>query len=94
MGTIVDEISPEELAGQHTFTYTGACNGAMVFLLDFQTLYTKYPNAFVRIDEMKCDGNAIKFDANNFFYGDIEEMAITVLKCSIFGVKARPMEMW
>lgn len=38
----------------------------------FRTLLTRYPNAFVRIDEMKCDGNAIQFNANNFFYGDIE----------------------
>ena len=44
----------------------------MVFTLDFPDLLTRYPNAFVRIDEMKCDGNAIQFNANNFFYGDIE----------------------
>lgn len=71
-GEAVDKIAPAALAGQHTFTYEGACNGAMVFLLDFQTLIAKYPNAFVRIDEMKCDDATIKFNANNFFYGDIE----------------------
>lgn len=71
-GEVVDQIAPAELAGQHTFTYEGACNGAMVFTLDFQTLLTKYPNASVRIDEMKCDGTAITFNANYFFYGDIE----------------------
>lgn len=65
-------LSPAELAGQHTLTYEGSCNEAMVFALDIQGLLAKYPNAFVRIDEMKCDGNAIKFNANNFFYGDIE----------------------
>lgn len=65
-------LSPAELAGQHTFTYEGSCSDAMVFALDFQGLMGKYPNTFVRIDEMKCDGNAIKFNANNFFYGDIE----------------------
>lgn len=71
-GEVVARISPAELAGQHTFKYEGTCSGAMVFTLDFQTLLAKYPNAFVRIDEMKCDGNAIQFNANNFFYGDIE----------------------
>lgn len=71
-GVVVDQISPDKLVGQHTFTYNGACNGAMVFTLDFLSLISKYPNAFVRIDEMKCDGNAIRFNANHFFYGDIE----------------------
>lgn len=71
-GTTVDRISPAALAGQHTFTYEGACSSAMVFTLDWQSLLSKYPDAFVRIDEMKCDGNAIKFNANNFFYGNIE----------------------
>lgn len=72
-GEIVDQLDPAELEGQHTFTYNGACSSAMVFTLDFQTLAAKYPNALVRIDEMKCDGNAIRFNANNFFYGDIED---------------------
>lgn len=71
-GADAGRLSPAELAGQHTFTYEGSCSDAMVFALDFQGLMVKYPNTFVRIDEMKCDGNAIKFNANNFFYGDIE----------------------
>lgn len=71
-GADAGRLSPAELAGQHTFTYEGSCSDAMVFALDFQGLMGKYPNTFVRIDEMKCDGNAIKFNANNFFYGDIE----------------------
>jgi len=71
-GSIVESISPSELDGQHTFTYGGSCNGAMVFTLDFQGLLSKYPNAMVRIDDIKCDGTSIKFDANNFCYGDIE----------------------
>lgn len=72
-GEIVDQLNPAELEGQHSFTYNGACISAMVFTLDFQTLVAKYPNALVRIDEMKCDGNAIRFNADNFFYGDIED---------------------
>lgn len=71
-GSIVDNIAPAALDGQHSFIYQGACNGAMVLLLDFQKLMERYPNAFVRIDEMKCDGNSIPFDGNHFFYGDIE----------------------
>jgi len=72
-GSIVDTIDPASLDGQHTFTYSGSCNGAMVFTLDFQGLLSKYPNAIVRIDDIKCDGESIKFDANNFCYGDIED---------------------
>ena len=53
-GTEVGRLAPTELAGQHTFTYEGSCGDAMVFTLDFPDLLTRYPNAFVRIDEMKC----------------------------------------
>ena len=70
-GTEVARLSPDALAGQHTFTYEGSSADVVVFTLDFPDLLTRYPNAFVRIDEMKCDGNAIQFNANNFFYGDI-----------------------
>lgn len=72
-GSQLAMLSPQELDGTHTVTYEGAVNGAMVTLLDFVKLKEKFPNAFVRIDEMKLDGTAIKFDANKFFYGDIED---------------------
>ena len=71
-GSTLDMISPQQLEGQHTFTYEGACNGLKVNVIDFVGLKEKFPNAFVRIDEMKLDGTAIKFNANNFCYGDIE----------------------
>ena len=65
-------ISPEKLAGQHTFVFEGACTDAMVFTLDFAGMAKRYPNSFVRIDEIKLDGTSIRFDANRFYYGDIE----------------------
>ena len=34
--------------------YEGSSNDVVVFTLDFPDLLTRYPNAFVRIDEMKC----------------------------------------
>ncbi|MBQ7420252.1 MAG: hypothetical protein IJV17_05890 [Prevotella sp.] len=71
-GTVVQSLAPEELEGQHTFTYEGYSNGAMVTLIDFVDIMRRYPNTFVRIDEIKLDGTAIKFNANNFCYGDIE----------------------
>lgn len=71
-GSIVDKIAPTDLDGQHTVTYSGSCKDAMVFCLDFQSLLSRYPNAMVRIDDIKCDGQSIKFNANNFCYGDIE----------------------
>lgn len=72
-GTVLTTLMPQELDGQHTVKYEGAVNGAMVTLLDFVELKKRFPNAFVRIDEMKLDGQAIKFNANNFCYGDIED---------------------
>lgn len=71
-GDVVDEIMPTDLEGLHTFTYNGSCNGAMVFTLDFVGLLAAYPDAVVVIKDMRCDGSSIKFDANKFFYGDIE----------------------
>ena len=71
-GSIVDNIKPSELNGEHSFIYEGSCASAMVFTLDFQGLLTRYPNAIVAIKDLKCDGNSIKFDGNKFFYGDIE----------------------
>lgn len=66
-------LMPQELNGTHTVTYEGAVNGAMVTLIDFVSLKQRYPNAFVRIDDIKLDGQSIKFNANNFCYGDIED---------------------
>lgn len=71
-GSIVDEIAPTELDGQHSFTYEATCPSAMVFLMDVQKLRAKYPDAIVVVNDMKCDGESIEFDAQKFFYGDIE----------------------
>lgn len=72
-GSVVGSIAPSELDGDHTFVYEGACIDAMVFALDLQNMKSRFPNAIVTIKEMKCDGKAVKFDANNFCYGDIED---------------------
>lgn len=71
-GQVVDRIAPTAMEGSHTLTYNGSCNGAMVFTLDFVDIYKRFPNAYVRIDAMRCDGKEIKFDAGKFFYGNIE----------------------
>lgn len=68
----VARLSPAELNGFHTFTYTGSTSDVMVFTLDFVKLLGKYPNAIVTVTDMKCDGESINFDASKFFYGDIE----------------------
>jgi len=72
-GSEMDAIAPAELDGQHTFTYEGACNGLKVNTIDFVGLKSRFPGAFVRIDDIKLDGQSIKFNANNFCYGDIED---------------------
>lgn len=66
------ELSPETLEGQHTITYEGSMNGAMVTYLELTGLDNRWPNLFVRIDDIKMDGTSLKFDANKFFYGDLE----------------------
>ena len=71
-GSTLDMLMPENLEGTHTVKYEGAVNGAMVTLIDFVGLCKRFPNAFARIDEIKLDGKSIKFNANNFCYGDIE----------------------
>ncbi len=71
-GSVMATLMPQELDGQHTFTYEGACNGLKVNTIDFVGLTKRYPNAIVRIDDIKLDGTSIKFNANNFCYGDIE----------------------
>ena len=71
-GSIVDEIDPENLEGEHTLKWEGSCQGAMVNLIDFVDILDRYPNVFIRIDDIKLDGQSIKFDANKFFYGNIE----------------------
>ncbi len=70
--TLVGEFAPDELNGQHSFTFEGSIKDGMVVTLDFIDLCKKFPDAFVRIDEIKVDGKAIPFNANNFCYGDIE----------------------
>lgn len=67
-----NRIAPADLNGQHTLTYEASLSSAMIVYLDFIDLTKRFPNAMIRIDDIKCDGNSIKFDANKFFYGDIE----------------------
>ena len=66
------------VAGGQTGTYTVTFNTAepraygQVYVLDIEGFAAAYPNAFVKIDTLKADGKVIPFDANKFYYGDIE----------------------
>lgn len=66
------------VAGGQTGTYTLTFNAAepraygQVYLIDIEGFAAAYPNAFVKIDAIKADGNDVPFDANKFYYGDIE----------------------
>ena len=84
-GDGVDGPQPDEwnsatvtVAGGQTGTYTVTFNAeaprtnGKVFILDIVGFAEAYPNAFVKIDAIKADGNEVKFDANKFYYGDIE----------------------
>ena len=66
------------VAGGQTGTYTVTLNAdeartnGKVFIIDIEGFAAAYPNAFVKVDAIKADGKEVKFDANKFFYGDIE----------------------
>lgn len=66
------------VAGGQTGTYTVTFNtteprsNGQVYVLDIVGFATAYPNAFVKIDAIKADGNDVPFDANKFYYGNIE----------------------
>lgn len=60
--------------GTHTITFNaqGPRTNGQVYVLDIEGYAAAYPNALVRIDAIKADGKEVKFDANKFFYGNIE----------------------
>ncbi len=66
-------LLPDELDGVHTLTYNAALNGAMIINLDVMGLRAAYPNSIVAIKDIRLDGSSMKYDANKFFYGDIED---------------------
>ena len=60
--------------GQYTVKLetTETRTNGKVYVLDLEGFAAKYPKALVRIDAIKADGQDLKFDANKFHYGDIE----------------------
>lgn len=60
--------------GTYTLTFkTGnAREGGIVYLLEIEGFAAAYPNSIVTINQIKADGQAVKFDANKFFYGNLE----------------------
>lgn len=66
------------IAGGQTGSYTLTFNttepriNGRVYVLDIEGFAAAYPNAFVRIDSIFADGKKVLFDANKFFYGNIE----------------------
>lgn len=66
------------VAGGQTGTYTITFNtseprkNGQVYVLDIPEFATAYPNAFIRIDKIEADGKDVPFDANKFYYGNIE----------------------
>ncbi len=64
------------VSGTGTYTVTFSTNEprlyGQVYLIDIEKFAAAYPNAFVKIETIKADGNDVPFDANKFYYGDIE----------------------
>lgn len=75
-GTVVGQHSPADLEANGvtsgTIVYNGAMADAGVFLVDFEGFAERFPQGMVRVDAIRADGRNVKFDANKFFYGDIE----------------------
>lgn len=55
-----------------TFNTTEPRTNGQVYVLDIPEFATAYPNAFIRIDKIEADGKDVPFDANKFYYGNIE----------------------
>ena len=73
-GTQVGSLSPSQFGGKVTFTYSGEpCNGAMVFLMDFNGILVEHPEVVITVADIRCDGKSVKYDPSKFFYGDIED---------------------
>lgn len=66
------------VAGGKTGTYTLTFRTSepraygQVYVIDIENFAAAYPNAFVKVESIKADGNDVPFDANKFYYGDIE----------------------
>lgn len=60
--------------GTYTVTFTTGEPRAygQVYVIDIEGFAAAYPNAFVKVDAIKADGNEVLFDANKFYYGNIE----------------------
>lgn len=60
--------------GQYTVKLetTEARTNGKVYVLDLEGFAAKYPKALVRIDAIRADGQDLKYDANKFYYGDLE----------------------
>lgn len=60
--------------GTYTLTFQAEAPRAygQVYILDIVDYAAANPNAFIRVDALKADGEELKFDANKFYYGDIE----------------------
>lgn len=64
----------EKALGQHTITLNAAEPRpyGQVYVIDIEGFAKAYPNAFVRLDEIKADGKDVPFDGSKLYYGDIE----------------------
>lgn len=75
-GTVVASHAPADLEAKGVTSGTVVYNGSMtdggVFLVDFEGFAKRFPQGMVRVDAIRVDGRNVKFDANKFLYGDIE----------------------
>jgi hypothetical protein len=67
----VSRIMPTE-GKQFSVKFLGQRNAGEVYIVDIADFKKDYPNSVIRVDGIKVDGSSITYDANKFFFGDIE----------------------
>lgn len=65
-------VLPKDFGTQQSVKFTGTRADGMIVLLDAIAMSQKFPDYMVRVDDIIVDGQRISFDADKFYYGDIE----------------------
>lgn len=76
-------ISPEDLAGQHTFVFEGTCTDAMVFTLDFAGMAKRYPIRLYALTRLSWTVLPFGLMPIASIMATLKETASTVFSCSM-----------
>lgn len=83
LGALLVAISPEDLAGQHTFVFEGTCTDAMVFTLDFAGMAKRYPIRLYALTTSSWTVLPSGLMPTASIMATLKETASTVFSCSM-----------